>query len=324
MKFARLATLAAMAVVAVSTERATAQSSVPPPPAVTQSPFDGAMININGNFPATGAASSYGMSTMLAINGQTLNYTVGQLVGTLAINGPSVTQTQNAQCNGVNNGQSTFVLSATQSAATLRVSVDGHLDVTSGACNGDSNTDNSVLEVTLSGQNCTFSYTDNYDYRQGSETKGQIVITQQPCEIASSVKPQTADQPNAAGVQANVTPAATAVGTNSGAAQTPIPGAVAAACTLGDQIVGTWGMRFSDGSTACFTYQFIGGGKMVGSSQNCSGGPGSDGTGTFSWSVNAACHVVLKGQGNSAEWTVSFNGNDEFTVAGQTGTYFRK
>jgi hypothetical protein len=310
MKFTRLARLAAVVATAVSTEVAIAQS--PAPPAATQSPFDGAMININGNFPATGAASSYGMSTMLAINSQTINYTVGQLVGTLTINGPSVTQTQDANCNGVVNGQSSFVLAATQSAATLRVSIDGHLNVTSGACRGTSNTDNSVLEVTVSGQTCTFSYTDNYDYRQGGETKGQIAITQQPCEIAYSLNPGTAP----------ATPAA--VGTNSAAAQTPIPVAAAASCTLGDQILGTWGMRFADNSTACFTYQFIKGGKMIGASQNCSGGPGSDGSGTFAWSVNAACHLVLNGQGNSAEWTVSFDGKDKFTVAGQTGTYFRK
>ena len=328
MKFTRFAVLAVMMAVAVSPGRAQSSnsqsSSAPPPPAATQSPFDGAMININGNFPATGAASSYGMSTMLAINGPTLNYTVGQLIGTLAINGPSDTKTQSAQCNGVVNEQTTFALAATLSAATLRISIDGHLNVTSGACKGVSNTDNSVLEVTLSGQTCTFSYTDNYDYRQGGETKGQIVITQQPCEIAYSVKPETAGQPGAVGVQANATPAATTVGTKSGAAQTPPPGAVAAGCTLASQIVGTWGMRFSDGSTACFTYQFIKGGKMVGKSQHCSGGPGSDGSGTFSWSVNSACHLVLNGQGNTADWTVSFSGNDEFTVAGQTGTYFRK
>jgi tetratricopeptide (TPR) repeat protein len=102
------------------------------------------------------------------------------------------------------------------------------------------------------------------------------------------------------------------------------PNATAAACSVANQILGTWGMRFSDGSTSCSTYQFSNGGKGTGSSQNCSGGASSDGTGAFSWSVNPACHLLLKTATDSAEWTVSFNGNDAFTVAGQTGTYFRK
>jgi hypothetical protein len=159
-------------------------------PAAASNPFDGAMININGTFPATGGSPTYGLTTMLVIKGQTLDYTFGGLVGTLTIGGPSVTQTQPAQCNGKVNANTAFVVSATQNAAILRMSVVSHLAITSGACKGTANDDNSVLEVTLAGQTCTFSYTDNYDYKQGGETKGQIVITQQPCQLAYTLQPQ--------------------------------------------------------------------------------------------------------------------------------------
>ena|SRR5581483_8778359 len=100
--------------------------------------------------------------------------------------------------------------------------------------------------------------------------------------------------------------------------------AFAADCTLADQIAGTWGARYADGSKACFTYQFVQGGKLLTSAKNCAGGASSNGSGTFSWSVNSACHLLLGGQGNEAEWTVSFNGSDEFTVAGQTTTFIRQ
>lgn len=160
------------------------------------------------------------MSTMLAIKDQTLNYSIGSLTGTLRINGPSVMHTQIAQCNGVRvKDQSFFVVSATQNTATLRVSVAGHLDITGGACKGSVNDDTSILAVTLAGQTCTFSYTDNFDYGQGGETKGQIVITRQPCDLAYSLSPPAATNPGAS-PQAGANNETAAPATSSTAAST--------------------------------------------------------------------------------------------------------
>jgi hypothetical protein len=93
---------------------------------------------------------------------------------------------------------------------------------------------------------------------------------------------------------------------------------------LAQKLVGIWGAREPNGTLMCFTYQFVSGGVLKTSSQNCTGGPSSAGTGTYSWTVNAACKLEISGGGHSEADAITFKDPNTFSWAGRPETYFRK
>jgi hypothetical protein len=145
--------------------------------------LNGTIINIKGDFPATGSQTHYKMDTHIEISGGRLTYQVNYPLTTRL--GSSARSVRTAECNNKPTSvPQNITLSATVNGTVLRVIRTAHIAFPSrGPCANLTSSFTENFNINLAGRACHFSLSSRLAREGDYPLKTDIDINQQKCEV---------------------------------------------------------------------------------------------------------------------------------------------